>query len=303
MIESLQVQPMNLYADWIAIARGQMVASGYDVSALTSDEDVARAYMNVVMHLTVPVAARQVYKAADFVCPPAHEAGLAHFEAKVTAGQTLRPHMSRATSKVDNRDGLLYDWGIHHFHLGTVQQADGYMQRTGPLLYAVVRDEALYMISVVEHGAWTQQEVLRKVYANWPTLLAHSRMKGATAVERNFTDDEVAEMRKANISLALCVAPGVFISPPGGGMTASGHNLHVIRQADSIRDNFEYMQASIQQLSMPAIIEAATEGFFSKPNLEFKFVEHSDGSYALLEVANNYMLRLEGGVPKIPPLQ
>jgi len=294
---------MNLYADWIALARGQMAATGYDVSTLTTDDAVARAYTNVLQHLSIPVVPRQVHKAAGFVCPPAHEAGLALFEEKVRAGQPLRPHMSRATRNVDNRDGLLYAWGIHHFHLGTVQQPDGFMQRTGPLLYAMVRDEALYMISIVEHGAWTQQQILRNVYANWPALLEPARMNGVVGVEQDFTDEEVAQLRAANIQIALCVAPGVFLAPPGGGMTASGHSLTVIRAADQIQEGFEALEDSIRHLSLPSIQQAAAEGFFGNLNLEFVFTDHADGGYALLEKSNSYFLKLEGGVPKIPPLR
>jgi hypothetical protein len=303
MIENLRVQPMDLYADWAEIALDRLQEAGYDVSELTSADDTARAYMNVLLHLTLPLLPRQVHKAADFACPPDQAAGLALFEAKVLAGQPLRPHMSRATRNIDNRDGLLYDWGIHHFHLGTVQQADGFMQRTGPLVYAVVRDEAMYLINVMEHGAWSQQQVLRNVYANWPALLDGARMQGVTGVERDFTDEEVALMRKSNILLALSVAPGVYVSPPGGGVTASGHSTHVIRQADIIQDGLEALQDSIHAGTAPFLAEAIADGTITNPELKFEMVGLEDGGYALYEQNNDFSVPLNGGVPAIPPLR
>lgn len=58
------------------------------------------------------------------------------FLAKIEAGDDLRPNQITKLQKLDYRDGMLNDFGIQYFHLGTAQHPTrpSFVARTDPLL-------------------------------------------------------------------------------------------------------------------------------------------------------------------------
>ena len=83
----------------------------------------------------------------------------------------MNPHLNNATKK-DKLDGLLYDWGIHHLHLGETFSAPGYVKRTGPVLFAIFRNDNVYFIDIRDHVGWSDKGLLEIVNENWPELLS-----------------------------------------------------------------------------------------------------------------------------------
>jgi len=78
----------------------------------------------------------------------------------IESGSSLTPHLSRrittayepASSRAPNLQGrrdldlLVADWGIHHLHLSTVLESDGFVKRTGELLFAAFAKDDAYLI-------------------------------------------------------------------------------------------------------------------------------------------------------------
>ena len=104
--------------------------------------------------------------------------GLKLLVQKFENGEDVSPHLSKGATSPAEFDGLLYDWGIYHFHLGeTIDNQTGRIKRTGPVLFAKIDDENVYCINIYCHGKnvqqpWTKQDLLKIIHNNWPQTIA-----------------------------------------------------------------------------------------------------------------------------------
>ena len=160
----------DLYLDWIEELRQELESEGHVVSSALSEFEVSCIYFNLRKR-KISSRARQVFVSADFSCPPTLQNGLQLLRSKMEVGDDLTPHLSRSLKKPDYDDLMLNDWGIYHFHLGTKIEADGFIERTGPVLYARVTRDTVYFISVENHGSWTDQQLMEVIHKNWPDSL------------------------------------------------------------------------------------------------------------------------------------
>ena len=71
-----------------------------------------------------------------------------------------------------SRDGLLWDFGMHHFHLSQKFDADGFVKRIrlDYLLFAILTEENAYFVDVRPHPdahiEWVRQDLLNIVHRN-----------------------------------------------------------------------------------------------------------------------------------------
>lgn len=128
-------------------------------------------------------------------------------------------------------DGLLNDWGIHHFHIGEIDKQSGKVSRTGPLLYALVKDDHFYMIDVMSHKDFSTQRLLDIIYSNWPDVIEGHEIKGALGLDYVCNDEESARLRKHGISTLTMRSEGAVHLPVGGGITTSKSSVNVVRQS------------------------------------------------------------------------
>jgi hypothetical protein len=141
------------------------LAPGLDVVAL------GELYFNARRRM-VSATPRNVKVASGFSCPAPHQAALTAIQALASTGGDLLPHLSRSLKKGDYDDALLNDWGIHHLHLSTNKDPDGFVSRTKELLFARSTDDAMYCIAVLPHGAWSNQAFVQALHDNWPATLS-----------------------------------------------------------------------------------------------------------------------------------
>ena len=299
MSNALVIERADLYSDWIAIARQRLISSGFDVSLLVRNDDVGQEYFNALLHLTIPIQPRQVYQSDTFDCPPELASGLATFIAKVEGGQNLRPHMSRGVKKVANRDALRYDWGIHHFHLGTTLARDGFVDRTEPILFAWVTDAAVYMLGTYPHGAWNQKQLLQLIYRNWLTLLEPYTI-AAAGLSHHLTDKEIGQARRAGVTVALQIAEGVVVVPPGGGMPTSGHSMRAVRGNDQLHRSLVSMTEMLRDPTSSFHQELESKGAYKSRVLSYTLVD-VDGRCVFIQKNNNLQYEVIG-VPVLPAL-
>ncbi len=156
------------YADY---CRETLTDAGVAFDADLPPEELSFALWNAFgRHLEVKP--REVRISPSLKVPHELEEGLARLVRKFEVGENVNPHLSKAIKNAGDRnyhDALLNDWGIHHLHLGV--ETGSFIARTGPLLFAMVRDEAVYMIAVKKHGAWADRDLVEVVHQNWPELL------------------------------------------------------------------------------------------------------------------------------------
>jgi hypothetical protein len=104
-----------------------------------NDRDICTYFFESLRRRIAPQA-RALKIADDFQCPVAEEPGWKDLQDKVRKGEDINPHLSDRHASLFNKDGLLAEWGVHHFHLGTEPNSKkpSYVKRTGPLVYALV---------------------------------------------------------------------------------------------------------------------------------------------------------------------
>ena len=125
-------EEMNLLKDWIATAGDELTNNGYNINGL-ADDKIGIFYLTYLKRI-VPAQPREILRPNNFHCPTDLQQGLAILEDKILRGKNLKPHLSKLMDKIGFQDKMLFDWDIHHFHLGVNLNQNGYVDRTGPVL-------------------------------------------------------------------------------------------------------------------------------------------------------------------------
>jgi len=221
---------IDLYSDWINLLRHELQQMGYPCPAATQAEDVAVRFFNV-LNRTVTTRKYNVHRSAEFSCPQDHLGVVEKIEETLAGGLSVRPHQSRRLSDPDYDDDMLSDWGIHHLHLSTDLEGDGFVRRTGPLLYLTLSRFDAYLIDVREHGHWTSQDLLEIIHSNWPEITERYRLQGVKSVP-SITNAEVKKLRGGHCNTVLMLKDGTVLAPIGGGMMTSGVSFLAVRAHD-----------------------------------------------------------------------
>lgn len=255
---------MTLHADFAAACAAELQGAGYAPPAGPAAE-IIRSYANV-RHRRVPPRPRKVHKAAYSV--PAHlAAGEPAFLAAVAAGADLRPYQSTRLERADFDDGMLNDFGIQHFHLGTGPHPTkpGFVARTEPVLFALVRDDDFYSLGCYAHGAWSQTRLLDLIHATWPEVIASSSPNGPLSgpthspgmkilrLRHNYTDAAVGTLRKRGINVLTQRPDGAIHVGPGGGVTTNGRSGKIAREVGTIKRRCDQVERELKSMLAPML--------------------------------------------------
>jgi len=165
-------------------------------------------------------------------------------------GKNVNGFLSRnilhATGKA-SRDGLLFHYDIHHFHLSNERDADGFVSRSDYLLFAVVKPEDVFFVDVRRHPArgsagWASQELLRTVHSNWPQLTERLIIRGIYG--NRMTDDEVYEFRRHNMNSVIDVG-GDALMPAFCGTALDGSIVLCKQRADELLNEVNFHEDEI----------------------------------------------------------
>ena len=264
---------------------------GYGVTAIVDDVEAIRTFLGVRRRL-VPLEPRQVFKSKDFACPPEHAGSLAKIEHVIQAGGDLTPYLSRKIKSPEYNDGLLNHWGIHHLHLGTELESDGFMQRTERLLFFRFDGGHAYLIDILPHKeSWTLQRLIGTLHDNWPDSIRNLRLHGVTA--DHLQDTQVKNLRKANVNHVVGVADGTVYAPLGGGTTGSGRNVLDVIQADQWIDWACQRQKEIIKDFDDIGARAQSRGITFPDTAKFKLTIKGE-TFCAVEIHSGYTLPLRG---------
>ena len=175
--------------------------------------DLLSIYFNW-LHRLVPARPRQIHRSRSLLAnplaaDPVHRQGLDQLIEKIENGTDIAPHLSRgilcgfkpkdptkpkALLKRPDLDLLLNDWGIHHLHISTKLDKDGFVERRPshpprPLLFGIFRPDAAYLIDLMQHGDWTHTHLLEGCGEGMARRGTRARAKGdspkfSTVLER-----------------------------------------------------------------------------------------------------------------------
>ena len=209
---------IDLPGDFAALCRAQLAAMGYAHGRL-DDHNSVRLWLGVQRRF-VQDRSRVVHRAKQFRCPLEHRLALSDVERKIATGDDLTPHLSKGIRDLEYDDDLLNHWGIHHLHLGTRTEPDGFVERSGPLLFVRFDEGHAYLLDVLPHGSWTRQDLVSALHENWPEALHRFRMPGGTGDA--LTDADVMTLRKRHINHVVTMDDGTVYLPLGWGTNAAG---------------------------------------------------------------------------------
>lgn len=272
---------MDFVGEYAANIRARLEASGYTVPNGLDRSAVCRLHLNLLRRRVPPVP-RKVHIASEFSCPQELKPGLDLVLGKIESGQDLKPHLSRSFAKLEYHDMLLNDWGIHHLHLGTTLDPDGYVSRPKfgeSLLFVRFTWDAAYLIAVLPHGSWARQDFVRILHRNWPASIAVYRLDGVVGLAEPITDEEIAEARnikidgqkkRAALTHFVEVEPGVVYAPIGGGSSYSQMSCDAVSECDRIFDALREYEHLVRQEVSGLVAEAKSRGLNVGDQLSFK---------------------------------
>lgn len=183
-----------------------------------------------------------------------------------TEGENVNCFLStRIDSATGKRsiDRLLWDFGIHHFHLSKEVEQNGFVKRSDYMLFAIVKELDVYFVDVVPHPnenrdsdyGWVRQELVEIVKSNWPQLCEPYVLKGVMGGV--VTDQQKKELRRKNINTIAQVGNDV-IAPMGGGLTTAGTSTLCQFLADKFLNEIGEFQSYLE--TQPAEVRAALQG-------------------------------------------
>ena len=288
-----KITRLDLVQDWLGIVKQKLIADNYDISKL-NDDSIFIEFFTINLR-KVSIKKRNIKKAASFSCPSNLQNGLDLLEKKIIDGESLHSHQSRKLKDLEIKDGLLFDWNIHHFHLGTEMENDNFIKRTGPLLYAYVDEDNVYFLDVLNHGNWTKSELVKIIHDNWPEAIEHMKINrndeeitlshNPTDVERkhlrDFNSNTFVEIDKQNIYLGL----GWGFSGAGKSISATEQYLDSKRSLIEIENNLknnteEYLLKIFDSLD-----------FIKNKNLNFELI-FENNIHKIIEQNNKFEILL-----------
>lgn len=230
---------IDFHGDLTNILKTELTRAGFSIGNMSGD-DLTLAYLNAVFRLIEP-RNRSVKKSSELACPGECVVGLELIQEKSERGDSLRPHQSRQIDDPFYKDTLLSDWGIHHLHLGTTLERNGFIKRTRPVLFARVTNDCLYMIQIMDHGpstgdVWSRQELVEIIHRNWPDSIRQFRIRGIQ-LEWKASDSEIKQLRGAGILTMLEMEDGTIYLPVGGGIASDRTSVRVGLAQDQYYQN------------------------------------------------------------------
>ena len=272
---------MDLCEDYCEMVHSWMKEHG--VQSDKDGEDLWYDFFNLQKKSVSPQK-RIVHYSKEFACPSEVELGLKLLVQKFENGNDVSLHLSKDATSPSEFDGLLYDWGIYHFHLGeTIDHQTGRIERTGPVLFAKIDNENVYCINVYSHGKnvqqpWAKQDLLKIIHNNWPQTIAKWKLPdGIELCPESIalpSDSQYAFLRRSGISTAIFVDKGIAYISPGGGYMSTGHSQEIVLYCQRVHNTLKHCELHIGN-SITSLVKQIEE-ITGKPvgrRLHFKLIE------------------------------
>ena len=152
----------------------------------------------------------------------------------------MKPYLSREINDSNNNDPMLWEWGIHHFHLNRKVDKTGLIERSDYLLFALIYDDAALFIDVRKHRhpeglEWVRQDLWEIVHSNWPQEMCSHELYGVIGDVISDKEKKVLRGKKKGPSCNhVMELHGHAFAPYGGGLTRGGRSLLCRAKADKL---------------------------------------------------------------------
>ena len=268
----------DFFSDWINILKDILENHwGYDISNV-SDEELPFVYFNAEKRRP-DQRPRNLILSDVFSCPSNLQAGWERLKDMVKDGNDLTPNLSKLVNRINNKDSMLNDWGVHHFHLGENLYGQ-FMERTGPLLFALVTIESFYAINIFNHAAWADDDIVEIIHKNWPDVISQYQIKGVISTTE-ITESERLTLRAKNANAFVTVSDGTVYAPIGGGVVGAGYNLQAIMNTDRQRSTLKALEDHLQSQLVDLKETLSQHGYSGEDEIEAE-LEITENEYVAI---------------------
>lgn len=215
---------------------------------------------------------RIIIELKDFEIPPHMMSGYKEVCRKINFGISIKPHLSRSIDNIKYNDLLLNSWNIHHLHLSSTPDNSGFVQRTGPVLFAMFFDNVVICIDILEHGrghsdVWVNDRLIQRLHDYAPSVL--ERMKVKNVSRETYTSQQKLSLRKNHVNHIMSMSDNTNYHLMG--LTASGHFIGDQFYMMNIRREMDHLE-ELTQLNESIVFEKL--GLDLSQNLLLTFIIH-----------------------------
>lgn len=241
----------------------------------------------------IPIRPREIVYSKNFIINPKYKEGLKSLERKIQNGEDLTTHLSRKIFQADFSDGLLFDFGIYHLHLGILPDKNHpkLVQGYKDVLYAVFTDDKAFFIRIDDHRNWANLDLLKIVQQEFPQILEKWELQGILSMSSYPTEKERLELRKAGINAPIAINGKYYISP-GGGMNTAKTSSNGVLKMNTHYHFYEKIDSQIKQ-------------FFDKYNQEIqeKTNLHGNLTFQMSNISPMEFVDKKNKIRLIPKIQ
>ena len=258
-----------------------------------SSEDLRYCYFLFKKRMIEPKP-RQVLFAKNFFCPSNLITGLDNLLNKVKHGELLLPNQSKALLKLGRADKLFFDWGIHHFHLGTENNDnDFFVNRTNELLFAYVTHDEFLCLMIKEHGNWSDKKLIETIHYNWPNVIERFKFYDIIGLSHELDSAEYNNLRKNNLNSAVEVEPGHVYAQPGGGFMSDGSSLEITLLMNSVWKKIDSLRRHVHKHKGEVKEYIFKEKSVHLDKINLLLINYSNTSATLLNPETNTTLNIQ----------
>lgn len=284
-----------------ASSRGDLEAKGAD--------ELLVIYFNWQERLITPVPRAvhrsQVLSANPLIAHPQYGPAMEQITRKLKLGEDVTPHLSRNVIQgyeVTSKDGadktfrkdldlMLNDWGVHHLHLSTDVEEDGFTKRSGPLLFAAIKGIDAYLIDIKDHKSWTCRDILRIMIEEWPDAQLAYPSSVFSSISYTPTETEHETSRQLHINCAFEINGKVYT--PRGGLLLSGHSETASEKAHMIIAKSRLAEKVIPKYIDEINQNTNIDGQQTPHNLDIHFKLTDTHECMLIEYSTNTIMSLD----------
>lgn len=204
-------------------------------------------YSNLQERLIQPIP-RTIKYSSKFIRKPEYEQGLQLIERKIRNGEDLTAHLSRTILKANSADGLLFDFGISHLHLG-IKPDKKYpllIQGGKDILFVIFHDDTAFFICIGNHRMWVKEELLEIVQKEFPIAIEKWEIN-VTSLNNHATEEQRLLFRGKGINTPVEIN-GHYYMTPGGGMNTAGTSMWGVFKMDKRYHYYETIDRMIKQI-------------------------------------------------------
>ncbi|MGG4344949.1 hypothetical protein [Paenibacillus lautus] len=281
---------MKFKEDWKNHLISLLNEYGYTINPNLSPSDVSIIYFNWRRRV-VDITKRKVHVSKEFNCPKKYKYALREIINKIERGFDINPHLSKLIKDVKYNDLLLNDWGIHHLHLSKkyTDSSKKFVDRTKDVLFVKFNQENAYLIQILDHKSFSDQELLKIMHRNWPDIMRRLKID---SLSHSLTNEDIHNIRKNGGNAFIEVEPGVVYMPPGMGLTTARTSTEATRNSHYYMNNLSLFELHMRNNIGSIIREAETNSVYKMPK-KLKFVLHIyDTHFKAVEVNTNVVVDL-----------